>query len=185
MCQDKVVVVVITHPRSRNGGTAWTVIQVHAVNLIEISLGERWQPISNQSWVTGSPTTNKADCHWWVPKRRLTCSVSNFTIIILWSTGGPPVCHIKVETSRWVPCPRTQQASLPACFPHYPFFMLSAKQGSCEYHFLKSFGMTRLRNEPQVYRLQCGRSNHYTIAPVLSYRVSSNAFRMIKNCFSK
>ena len=45
-------------------------------------------------------------------------------------------------------------------------FMLSAKQGSCEYHFLKSFSMTRLWNEPQVYRLQCGRSNHCTIAPV-------------------
>ena len=43
----------------------------HAVNLIEIRLGERWQPISNQSSVTGSPTTNKADCHWWVPKSRL------------------------------------------------------------------------------------------------------------------
>ena len=65
-----------------------------------------------------------------------------------------------------MPCPRTQQASLPACSPHYPFFMLSTKQGSYEYHFLKSFGMTRLRNEPKVYRLQCGRSNHCTIAPV-------------------
>ena len=46
-------------------------IQVHAVNLIEISLEKRWQPILNQSWVTGSPTTNKEDCHWWVPKSRL------------------------------------------------------------------------------------------------------------------
>ena len=34
------------------------VIQVHAVNLIDIRLGERWQPISNQSSVTGSPSTN-------------------------------------------------------------------------------------------------------------------------------
>ena len=33
--------------------------------------------------------------------------------------------------------PKTQKASLSA---------LSAKQGSCEYHFLKSFGMTELRN---------------------------------------
>ena len=40
------VVVVITPPLPRNGGTA---IQVHAVNLIEIRLGERWQLISNQS----------------------------------------------------------------------------------------------------------------------------------------
>ena len=46
-------------------------IQVHAVNLIEIRLEERWQPISNQSSVTGSPTTNEADRHWWVPKSRL------------------------------------------------------------------------------------------------------------------
>ena len=30
--------------------------------------------------MTGSPTTNKADCHWWVPKSRLTCWVSNFNI---------------------------------------------------------------------------------------------------------
>ena len=27
-----------------------------------------------------------------------------------------------------MPCPRTQQATLPACSPHYPFFMLSSKQ---------------------------------------------------------
>ena len=66
-----VVVVVITPPLPRNGGTARTAIQVHAVNLIEIRLGERWQPISNQSQVTGNPSTNKADCHWWVPKSLL------------------------------------------------------------------------------------------------------------------
>ena len=42
-------VVVITPPPPRDEGTARTVIQVHAVNLIEIGLGERWQPISNQS----------------------------------------------------------------------------------------------------------------------------------------
>ena len=44
-----VAVVVITTPLSQDGGTARTTIQVHAVNLIEIRLGERWQPISNQS----------------------------------------------------------------------------------------------------------------------------------------
>ena len=32
-----------------DGGTAQTAIQVSAVNLIEIMLGERRQPISNQS----------------------------------------------------------------------------------------------------------------------------------------
>ena len=67
-----VVVVVITPPLPRDGGTARTAIQAHAVNLIGIRLGERWQPISNQCSVTGSSTTNKVDCHWWVPKSRLS-----------------------------------------------------------------------------------------------------------------
>ena len=40
---------VVTPPLPRDGGTARTAIQVHAVNLIDIRLGERWQPISNQS----------------------------------------------------------------------------------------------------------------------------------------
>ena len=39
---------VVTPPLPRDGGTALTAIQVHAVNLIEIRLGEKWQPISNQ-----------------------------------------------------------------------------------------------------------------------------------------
>ena len=43
-----VIVVVITPPLPRDGDTARTAIQVHAVNLIEIRLGQRWQPISNQ-----------------------------------------------------------------------------------------------------------------------------------------
>ena len=44
-----VIVVVITPPLPWDGNTAQTAIQVHVVNLIEIRLGERWQPISNQS----------------------------------------------------------------------------------------------------------------------------------------
>ena len=44
-----VVVVVITPHPPRDGGTAQTPIQVHAINLIKIRLKERWQPISNQS----------------------------------------------------------------------------------------------------------------------------------------
>ena len=44
-----VVVVVITPSLSRNGGTARNAIQVHAINLIEIRLGKRSLPISNQS----------------------------------------------------------------------------------------------------------------------------------------
>ena len=45
----KCVVVVITPPLPRDGGTARTAIRVHAVNLIETRLGERWQLISNHS----------------------------------------------------------------------------------------------------------------------------------------
>ena len=66
-----VVVIAIIPPLPTNGGTARTAIQIRVVNLIEIRLGKRWQPISNQSCVTVSPTTNKAECHWWVPKNRL------------------------------------------------------------------------------------------------------------------
>ena len=36
-------------PLPRDVGTARTTIQVHTVNLFEIRLGERWQPISNHS----------------------------------------------------------------------------------------------------------------------------------------
>ena len=64
--------------------------------------------------------------------------------------------------------PKDTTSKLAGLFSTLSLFMLSAKQGSCEYHFLKFFGITRLRNEPQVYRLQCGRSNHCTIAPVSS-----------------
>ena len=46
---ERVVVVVITPPLPRDGGMAPKAIEVHAVNLIEIRLGERWQLISNQS----------------------------------------------------------------------------------------------------------------------------------------
>ena len=40
---------VATRPLPRDGGTAQKAIQVHAVNLIEIRLGKRWQHVSNRS----------------------------------------------------------------------------------------------------------------------------------------
>ena len=43
-----------------------------------------------------------------------------------------------------MPCPKTQQTNMPACSPHYPF-SAQRQTGSSEYHFLKSFGMNRLR----------------------------------------
>ena len=44
-----VVVVVITPPLPRDGGTARTAMKIHAVNLVKLGLGERQQPISDQS----------------------------------------------------------------------------------------------------------------------------------------
>ena len=35
--------------------------------------------------------------------------------IAIFEVSGPPVFHIKAGASRSVPCPRTQQANLPAC----------------------------------------------------------------------
>ena len=45
----KIVVVVVNLPLPRDRDTARTAIPIHAVNLIEIRLGERLQPILNQS----------------------------------------------------------------------------------------------------------------------------------------
>ena len=70
--------------------------------------------------------------------------------------GGVPLSALPKGTSK-----------LAGLFSTLSFFMLSAKQGSCEYHFLKSFGMTRLGERTQVYRLGCGRSHHYTKARVI------------------
>ena len=84
--------------------------------------------------------------------------------------GGVPLSALPKDTT----------SKLAGLFSTLFLYMLSAKQGSCEYHFLKSFGMTRLRNEPQVYRLQCRRSNHCTIAPVINFhRQCSLAFKTL------
>ena len=39
---NKVVVVVITPPLPQSGSTVQTAIKIHAINVIEIRLGERW-----------------------------------------------------------------------------------------------------------------------------------------------
>ena len=55
-------------------GMARTAIQVHAINLIELDQGKSGSPFRTSrecKLPTGSHTTNKADCHWWVPKSRL------------------------------------------------------------------------------------------------------------------
>ena len=43
------------------------------------------------------------------PPRRIDC------------LAPQPVCHIKIEASRYVHCQTTQQASLPACSPRHPY----------------------------------------------------------------
>ena len=40
--------------------------------------------------------------------------------VAIFEVSGPPVFHIKAEASRQVPCPRTQQANVPACSPQPP-----------------------------------------------------------------
>ena len=45
--------------------------------------------------------------------------------------------------------PKDTTSKLAGLFSTLFLLMLSAKQGSCEYHFLKSFGMTRLGMNPR------------------------------------
>ena len=62
-----------TPPLPWDGGMARTTIQVHAINLIELGQGKSGGPFRTSrkcKLQTGSPITNKADCHWWVPKSR-------------------------------------------------------------------------------------------------------------------
>ena len=63
-----------TPPLPWDGGMARTAIQVHAINLIELGQGKsgsQFRTSRKCKLQTGSPTTNKADCHWWAPKSRL------------------------------------------------------------------------------------------------------------------
>ena len=53
-------VVVITPPLPRDGGTARTVIQVHAVNLIELGLGKDGSPFRNShEWLVAPPPARR------------------------------------------------------------------------------------------------------------------------------
>ena len=72
------------------------------------------------------------------------------------------VCHMKMEASRQVPCSRAQQASLPSALT----LVLSAKQGSCEYHFLKVFWYDSI-SEINSKLSECeADTNHHAIASV-------------------
>ena len=51
---------------------------------------------------------------------------------------GPPVFHIKAGASRLVPCPRTQQANLPACSPQ-PSRNAERQAGKLRMPFFKVF----------------------------------------------
>ena len=85
-CCILLLLLLLFYPSSWDGGMAQTAIQVHAINLIELGQGKSGSPFQTSRgcklW-TGSPTTNKADCHWWVPKSRLLrqCWVSSFIIL--------------------------------------------------------------------------------------------------------
>jgi len=56
--------------------------------------------------------------------------------------------HSKVEASHQVPYPRTQQANLPACSPHYPFHDERQVES---YEYQLYFGVTRPGNRTQVF----------------------------------
>ena len=65
-----------------------------------------------------------------------------------------------------MPCPRTQQANLSACSPQPPL-NTERQAGKLRMPFFKVFWYDSTRgNEPLVYRMRSGRSNHYTIASV-------------------
>ena len=87
------------------------------------------------------------------PPRRVNC------------LDPPPLCHVKIEASSKVSCPRAQQASLPACSSHYLYFA-ERQAGKLWIPFFSLLVRLRLSNEPQVYRLRSGSSKHYAITPV-------------------
>ena len=63
-----------TPPHPLDRGMAPTAISVDAINPIEQAREKSGSPFRTSreyKLPTGSPTTNKADCHWWVPKSRL------------------------------------------------------------------------------------------------------------------
>ena len=73
---------------------------------------------------------------------------SHYPLLLVFGFTGPPqwVDYLALpHKDRGIPlkvsCPRTQQASLLGCSPTI-LFVLSTKQEMCEYHYLKSFGMT-------------------------------------------
>ena len=162
-----VVVVVITSPLPVDGGTARTATQVHPINLNESDLGKDGsQFLTSHHWLVAPPPTRPTAIGGYPRVASYDMLDEQLHDCNPVKSGASPVCHLKMKVSRHVVCPRTQQASCRLVFYAILFFMLSAKQGSCEYHFLKYFGMARLRNEPKDYRLRSGHSNHYTIAAV-------------------
>ena len=66
------LLLLLVYPLPWDGGMARTAIQVHAINLIELGQGKSGSPFRTSRGCelpTGNPTTNKADCHWWVPQK--------------------------------------------------------------------------------------------------------------------
>ena len=85
-----------TPPLPWDGGIARTAIQVHAINLIELGRGKSGSPFRTSRGCklpTGSPTTNKEDCHWWVPK------VASYDMLGEQLHYSNPVKHGEAESS--------------------------------------------------------------------------------------
>ena len=127
----------ITPPFSRNGGTASTAIQVHAIDLIEIRLVV--SPPTRRTAIDGYPRIASYDM---MGEQLYNCNPVKYSyaICLPHNDGGIPLSTLPKDTT-------SKLAGL--FFTLLLFFMLSAKQESCEYHFLKSFGMTRLKERTQ------------------------------------
>ena len=85
---------------------------------------------------------------------KVRLSGSHSPVLLVFSKTVPPqwvdclaliyVYHIEMEASRKMSYLRTQQKQTCRLVLHTVLLVLSAKQGSCEYYFVKSFGMIRL-----------------------------------------
>ena len=114
-----------------------------------IRLGEKWQSISNESWMQN---------YWLVvpPPTRRT-AIGGYPRVASYDMLGEQLHSSNPAKHDYATCWRRKDSGIPlrvlpkdttsklaGLFSTLSFFMLSTKQESFEYHFLKYFGMTRL-----------------------------------------
>jgi len=90
-------------------------------------------------------------------------------VAFFWSSSQSHTCHYlpnhtKVKASHQGPCPRTQQANLLVCFPHYPFNAIF-KQENREYQTFRTFGPARRELNPGLPTASHGRRRGIFVWP--------------------